>query len=118
MSLCKTERECVLTSVDMAIALGYRDLEEVIENGETLKVGDKIFINNKDKALALFLIGEEPIEKGMRIIGSHVDSPRLDLKQNPLYEDSNLAMMETHYYGGSKKISMGYITFSITWSCC
>ena len=103
MYLCKTERECVLTSVDMAIALGYRDLEEVIENGETLKVGDKIFINNKDKALALFLIGEEPIEKGMRIIGSHVDSPRLDLKQNPLYEDSNLAMMETHYYGGVKK---------------
>ena len=103
MSLCKTERECVLTSVDMAIALGYRDLEEVIENGETLKVGDKIFINNKDKALSLFLIGEEPIEKGMRIIGSHVDSPRLDLKQNPLYEDSNLAMMETHYYGGVKK---------------
>lgn len=103
MSLCKTERECVLTSVDMAIAIGYRDLEEVIENGETLKVGDKIFINNKDKALALFLIGEEPIEKGMRIIGSHVDSPRLDLKQNPLYEDSNLAMMETHYYGGVKK---------------
>lgn len=103
MSLCKTERECVLTSVDMAIVLGYRDLEEVIENGETLKVGDKIFINNKDKALALFLIGEEPIEKGMRIIGSHVDSPRLDLKQNPLYEDSNLAMMETHYYGGVKK---------------
>ncbi|WP_275373504.1 aminopeptidase [Clostridium tertium] len=103
MSSCKTERECVLTSVDMAIALGYRDLEEVIENGETLKVGDKIFINNKDKALALFLIGEEPIEKGMRIIGSHVDSPRLDLKQNPLYEDSNLAMMETHYYGGVKK---------------
>ncbi|MCR1949446.1 aminopeptidase [Clostridium sp. DSM 100503] len=103
MSLCKTERECVLTSIDMAAALGYRDLEEVIENGETLKTGDKIFINNKDKALALFLIGEEPIEKGMRIIGSHVDSPRLDLKQNPLYEDSNLAMMETHYYGGVKK---------------
>lgn len=103
MSLCKTERECVLTSIDMAISLGYRDLEEVIENGETLKAGDKVFINNKDKALALFLIGEEPIENGMRIIGSHVDSPRLDLKQNPLYEDSNLAMMETHYYGGVKK---------------
>lgn len=103
MSLCKTERECVLTSIDMAMALGYRDLEEIIENGETLKAGDKVFINNKDKALALFLIGEEPIEKGMRIIGSHVDSPRLDLKQNPLYEDSNLAMMETHYYGGVKK---------------
>ncbi|GAA0761981.1 MULTISPECIES: aminopeptidase [Clostridium] len=103
MSLCKTERECVLTSIDMAMALGYRDLEEVIENQEKLKPGDKVFINNKDKALALFLIGEEPLEKGMRIIGSHVDSPRLDLKQNPLYEDSDLAMMETHYYGGVKK---------------
>lgn len=103
MSLCKTERECVLTSIDMAMALGYRDLEEVIENEEKLKPGDKVFINNKDKALALFLIGEEPLEKGMRIIGSHVDSPRLDLKQNPLYEDSDLAMMETHYYGGVKK---------------
>ncbi len=103
MSICKTERECVLTSIDMAIALGYRDLEEVIENGESLNPGDKVFINNKDKALALFLIGQEPIEKGMRIIGSHVDSPRLDLKQNPLYEDSDLAMMETHYYGGVKK---------------
>ncbi|MDZ5000436.1 aminopeptidase, partial [Clostridium perfringens] len=75
----------------------------VIENGESLNPGDKVFINNKDKALALFLIGQEPIEKGMRIIGSHVDSPRLDLKQNPLYEDSDLAMMETHYYGGVKK---------------
>ena len=62
-----------------------------------------MFLNNKDKALALFIIGEEPIEKGLRIIGSHIDSPRLDLKQNPLYEDSNLAMMETHYDGGVKK---------------
>lgn len=103
MSICKTERECVLTSIDMAMAFGFRDLEEVIENGESLKIGDKIFINNKDKALALFVIGEEPIDKGLRIIGSHVDSPRLDLKQNPLYEDTNLAMMETHYYGGVKK---------------
>ncbi len=95
----------MLTSIDMAMALGYRDLEEVIENEEELKPGDKVFINNKDKALALFLIGEEPLEKGMRIIGSHVDSPRLDLKQNPLYEDSDLAMMETHYYGGVKNIN-------------
>lgn len=103
ISECKTERECVLTSVDMAEALGYRDFNEVLDNNETLKVGDKIYINNKDKGLILFLIGEESIEKGMRIIGAHVDSPRLDLKQNPLYEDTNLAMMETHYYGGIKK---------------
>lgn len=103
ISECKTERECVLTSIDMAEALGYRDFNEVLDNNETLKVGDKVYVNNKDKGLILFLIGEESIEQGMRIIGAHVDSPRLDLKQNPLYEDSNLAMMETHYYGGIKK---------------
>ncbi len=103
MSICKTERECVLTSIDMAEAFGFRDLSEIIENKENLKVGDKVYLNNKDKALALFIIGEEPMEKGMRILGAHIDSPRLDLKQNPLYEDTNLAMMETHYYGGVKK---------------
>ena len=103
MSMCKTERECVLTSIEMAKALGYKDLNEVIKNNEKLNSGDKVFLNNKDKALALFIIGKEPIENGLRIIGSHIDSPRLDLKQNPLYEDSNLAMMETHYYGGVKK---------------
>ena len=94
MSICKTERECVLTSINMAEALGYRNLEDIINNNERLKAGDKVYCNNKDKALALFLIGKEPIEKGLRIIGSHVDSPRLDLKQNPLYEDTGLAMME------------------------
>ena len=103
LSQCKTERECILTSVDMLEALGYRDLTEILENKQILKAGDKVYINNKDKTIAAFLIGEEPLEKGMRIIGSHVDSPRLDLKQNPLYEDSELALMETHYYGGIKK---------------
>ena len=103
MSICKTERECVLTSIDMAEAFGFRDLSEIIENKQSLKKGDKVYLNNKDKALALFVIGEEPMDKGMRILGAHIDSPRLDLKQNPLYEDTNLAMMETHYYGGVKK---------------
>lgn len=103
MSICKTERECVLTSIEMAKAFGFRDLEEIIEKKESLKQGDKVYINNKDKTLALFIIGEEPMEKGLRILGAHIDSPRLDLKQNPLYEDTNLAMMETHYYGGVKK---------------
>lgn len=102
-SVCKTERECVLTAIDMIEAMGYRDLQEIIENGETLKAGDKVYSNNKDKTLVAFLIGKNPVKDGMRIIGSHVDSPRLDLKQNPLYEDSELAMMETHYYGGIKK---------------
>ena len=103
MSICKTERECVLTSIDMAEAFGFRDLSEIIENKQSLKKGDKVYLNNKDKALALFVIGEEPMDKGMRILGAHIDSTRLDLKQNPLYEDTNLAMMETHYYGGVKK---------------
>lgn len=103
MSICKTERECVLTSIDMAKAFGFRDLKEIIEKKESLKQGDKVYLNNKDKTLALFIIGEEPMENGLRILGAHIDSPRLDLKQNPLYEDTNLAMMETHYYGGVKK---------------
>ncbi|MBB6713772.1 aminopeptidase [Clostridium gasigenes] len=102
-SVCKTERESVLTAIDMIEAMGYRDLDEIIENSETLKPGDKVYSNNKDKTLVAFLIGKNPIKDGMRIIGSHVDSPRLDLKQNPLYEDGELALMETHYYGGIKK---------------
>lgn len=102
-SVCKTERESVLTAIDMIEAMGYRDLAEIIENGETLKTGDKVYSNNKDKTLVAFLIGKNPIKDGMRIVGSHVDSPRLDLKQNPLYEDGELALMETHYYGGIKK---------------
>ena len=103
ISTCKTERECVLTSIDMAKALGYRDFNEILDSNQVLKARDRVYVNNKDKGLILFLIGEESIDKGMRIIGSHVDSPRLDLKQNPLYEDTKLAMMETHYYGGIKK---------------
>lgn len=103
MSVCKTERESVLEAVKLAEEKGYRDLNLVIKNGETLKSGDKVYLNNKDKALVLFLIGEESLESGMRIIGSHVDSPRLDLKQHTLYEDGQMALMDTHYYGGIKK---------------
>lgn len=103
MSVCKTERESVLEAVKLAEEKGYRDLNLVIKNGETLKSGDKVYLNNKDKALALFLIGNESLESGMRIIGSHVDSPRLDLKQHTLYEDGQMALMDTHYYGGIKK---------------
>ena len=103
MSVCKTERESVLEAIRLAEEKGYRNLNEIIKNNETLKVGDKVYSNNKDKSLALYLIGKDSIENGMRIIGSHVDSPRLDLKQNPLYEDSDLALMDTHYYGGVKK---------------
>ena len=103
MSTCKTERECVTEMVQKAEAAGYRNLEEVIEKGESLKPGDKVYANNMGKCLAMYLIGEEPLEKGMRILGAHIDSPRLDLKQNPLYEDQELALLDTHYYGGVKK---------------
>lgn len=103
ISECKTERECVTESIKIAEAYGYRNLEDVIRNQETLKPGDKVYANNMGKTIALFLIGKEPLEKGMKILGAHIDSPRLDLKQNPLYEDKDLAMLETHYYGGIKK---------------
>lgn len=103
LSVGKTERECIHEAIRLAEEKGYRNLNEIIKNNETLKVGDKVYSNNKDKSLALYLIGKDSIENGMRIIGSHVDSPRLDLKQNPLYEDSDLALMDTHYYGGVKK---------------
>ena len=103
ISSCKTERECVTEMVQQAEKVGYRNLDEIVEKGETLKAGDKVYANNKGKGLALYLIGEEPLEKGMRILGAHIDSPRLDLKQNPLYEDQELALLDTHYYGGVKK---------------
>ena len=103
LSVAKTERECIHEAIRLAEEKGYKNLNALIKNNETLKPGDKVYANNKDKTLALYLIGKDSIENGMRIIGSHVDSPRLDLKQNPLYEDSDLALMDTHYYGGVKK---------------
>lgn len=103
ISTCKTERECVKESIRLAESIGYRNLEDIIKNNETLKCGDKVYANNKDKNIALFVIGSEPIEKGLKILGAHIDSPRLDLKQNPLYEEGELALLDTHYYGGIKK---------------
>lgn len=103
ISNCKTERECISEMISQAKAAGYRNLDDVIANKETLQAGDKVYANNMDKTLAMYIIGEEPMEKGMRILGAHVDSPRIDLKQNPLYEDQELALLDTHYYGGVKK---------------
>lgn len=103
MSKCKTERECVKEFILRAEKNGYKNIKEVIDSKTVLKPGDKIYANNKDKTLALFVIGTQDIEKGMRILGAHIDSPRLDLKQNPLYEDTDLALFDTHYYGGIKK---------------
>ena len=103
MSLCKTERECTDESIKQAKKAGFKNLDVVIEKGETLKKGDKVYANNTGKALALFVIGEKTIQEGMRILGAHIDSPRLDLKQNPLYEEAEQALLDTHYYGGVKK---------------
>lgn len=103
LSKGKTERICVQLTKELAEAKGFRDLAEIIEKGETVKAGDKIYADNMGKNMALFVIGEEPLEKGMRILGAHIDSPRLDLKQNPLYESEEFALLDTHYYGGIKK---------------
>ena len=103
MSKCKTERECVKEFISLAEAQGYKDINTFISEGKRLQPGDKVYANCMDKTLAMFLIGKEPIEKGLNILGAHIDSPRLDLKQNPLYEDSDLALLKTHYYGGIKK---------------
>ena len=96
----KTERECVKAIVEMAEKAGYRELSEATQ---PLKQGDKIYVSWMNKSIALFQIGSEPLENGMNILGAHIDSPRLDLKQNPLYEESGFAYLDTHYYGGIKK---------------
>ena len=103
ISNCKTERECVTALEARAKEAGFMDLKDVIANGTTLKAGDKVFANNMGKGMALFVIGQDSMEKGMNILGAHIDSPRLDLKQDPLYEDTDFAMLDTHYYGGIKK---------------
>lgn len=99
----KTERECVKYIVHLAEKAGYQDLENVIQSGKKIKSGDKLYAVNMKKAIALFQIGTAPLEEGLNILGAHIDSPRMDVKQNPLYEDTDLAYLDTHYYGGIKK---------------
>ena len=109
----KTERECAALTVSMADAAGYRDLKQVVRNDETLKAGDKVYAACMKKAVVLFHIGQRDIEEGMNILGAHIDSPRLDVKQNPLYEDSGFAYLDTHYYGGVKKYQWVAMPLSI-----
>lgn len=99
----KTERECVKEIVKLAQKAGYKDIEKIISKDKKLKAGDKVYAVNMKKSVALFQIGKTPMEQGMNILGAHIDSPRLDVKQNPLYEDTDFAYMDTHYYGGIKK---------------
>ena len=103
LSECKTERECISETVKRAKENGYISFEEAIANNKKLKQGDKVYAVCMNKTIALFNIGKEPLEKGMNILGAHVDSPRMDVKQNPLYENEGMAYLDTHYYGGIKK---------------
>lgn len=99
----KTERECIRLATKMAEEAGYKSLNECIEENSELKAGDKVYATYNEKTMVMFHIGKNDIEKGMNILGAHVDSPRLDIKQNPLYEDNGMAYLDTHYYGGIKK---------------
>ena len=109
LNVAKTEREFIKHARKMADENGYRDIMEF----QTLKPGDKIYFVNRDKSMYLAIIGEKSIEEGLHIIGSHVDSPRLDLKPNPLYEDTGFAYFKTHYYGGIKKYQWTTIPLSM-----
>lgn len=105
----KTERACVKDSIHLAKEKGFKPLDSF----ETLKPGDKVYVNNRDKNIALFVIGNKPLTEGMRILGAHIDSPRMDLKQNPLYESEGFVLADTHYYGGVKKYQWVTIPLSL-----
>lgn len=99
----KTERECIRLTVDMIEAAGYRKLEDIRNASGKIKAGDRLYAVCMDKSIVMFQIGQQPLENGMNILGAHIDSPRIDVKQNPLYENEELAYLDTHYYGGIKK---------------
>ncbi len=99
----KTERECVTTIISHIEAAGYQRLEELIQKNIPIKTGDKVYSVWMNKSIAMYHIGPKPMTEGMNILGAHIDSPRMDVKQNPLYEDNGIAYLDTHYYGGVKK---------------
>lgn len=113
MNQAKTERECVDTIVNMVEADGFQDISKLIRDKKKVKAGDKVYATWMNKCMVLFRIGQEPMEKGMNILASHIDSPRLDVKPNPLYEDNGIAYLDTHYYGGIKKYQWVTIPLAI-----
>ncbi|MDD6734309.1 MAG: aminopeptidase [Lachnospiraceae bacterium] len=113
ISECKTERECVDEIVNRIEKEGYVELSKKMKTGERLTAGDKIYAVNKNKALIMIHVGKEKLEQGVNILGAHIDSPRLDVKQNPLYEDTGIAYLDTHYYGGIKKYQWVTIPLAI-----
>ena len=100
---CKTERECVTRAVSLAEAAGFTDLGAAVREKWRLQPGDRVYRSWMNKSVVLFIVGEQPLCDGMQILGAHIDSPRIDLKQNPLYEEDGLAYLDTQYYGGIKK---------------
>ncbi len=109
----KTERECVTETIEIIEKAGYKNLNKIIEKKQSLKKGDKVYAVCMGKAIAMFNIGSKPIEEGINILGAHIDSPRIDIKQNPLYEDTDFAYLDTHYYGGIKKYQWVAIPLAI-----
>lgn len=99
----KTERECVSYIVNRIENEGYVELAKLLKSGKKIKAGAKVYAVNMDKSVVMYHIGKKPLEEGMNILGAHIDSPRMDVKQNPLYEDGDFAYLDTHYYGGIKK---------------
>lgn len=99
----KTERECIDTIVNMIEEAGYVELDKAAASGKKLKKGDKVYSVWMNKSIAIYRLGEKPLTEGMNILGAHIDSPRMDVKQNPLYEEGGFAYLDTHYYGGVKK---------------
>ena len=99
----KTERECVAYGVELARARGFEDMREAVRADAPLSAGSRVYVNWMNKSLLLFIVGKKPLEEGMNILGAHIDSPRIDIKQNPLYEEKEIAYLDTHYYGGIKK---------------
>ena len=118
LDIGKTERECVKLGKKMADAWGYKNLEDCISEGTTLKAGDKVYADCMGKAFVMFQLGKKPLEEGMNILGAHIDSPRIDVKQNPLYEDSDMAYLDTHYYGGIKKYQWVTLPLSLHGVIC
>ena len=110
----KTERLCVKEAIKLAEEKGFKNLKEF----KSLKEGDKVYVINKDKNIAAFVIGKKPIEDGLRILGAHIDSPRIDVKQNPIYEKNGFSLLDTHYYGGIKKYQWVTIPLAIYGVVC
>ena len=109
----KTERECIALTIERAEAAGYKNIKDVIKSSEKVQAGDKIYAVCMNKMIAMFNMGTKPLEEGMNILGAHIDSPRIDVKQNPLYENEEFAYLDTHYYGGIKKYQWVTIPLAI-----